>query len=121
MTCVGSSDSITLTPYYQQESIFAVNESYLAWLTDYALSNISLWQPIDQILPELDPIKIPKQLEDIQEINMGPLISRLKKLRPIPKDKAGWPIWVYALIISAGFVLRRLCVVGWTLNTYKIK
>ncbi|KAK7506018.1 hypothetical protein BaRGS_00002740 [Batillaria attramentaria] len=111
MTCIGSSDSISLTPYYQQENVFAVNESYLSWLTDYALSNISLWKPVNQLLPKLDPVKLPKQLGDLQEINMGPLISRLQGLQTITKEKSRWPIWVYVLIaltaaaIVAGIVL----------------
>lgn len=66
---------------------------------------------MDQILPKLDPVKIPKQLEGIREINMGPLISCLERLQPIPEEKSGWPIWAYALIALTG-VAAVIMIVG---------
>ena len=120
MSCVGTSEALTLTPYFQQESTVSLNDAMLNTISHYALSNATLWEPLYRLVPRTTPIQLPDELKDISEINLDPLLQRLHSLRankPVVKQ----PWWEYVMWgLGIGLTIVVICVVIYVLMKYKL-
>ena len=96
--CHAAYNFLSLPPYYTFEepaTLIDPNQRLLEIRND-TLSHI--WEPFVQALPNFTELKLPENLEQIDNIPMNDLILKLRGLRRIKVEDTSWPLWAYILI-----------------------
>ena len=105
--CYAYSDRLNLPSYFMRTSQNKVDNVFAKLINPYNQSEEPiLWKPLETY--KIDPIKIPKQLDNIQEISMKSLINKLKSTENIEKtlgeDNDSWEWKDIILYIITGTV-----------------
>lgn len=111
-TCTASNRELMLPPYYHRESKFEINDPFIQLL---GLQNTSfeILKPLSNAFVEFRPRKLPKALEDIQEIPMKNMIAKIETLQT--RWYHGLPDWgnviitisVIAVIVVTGYIIYK--------------
>ena len=119
--CSGNSEALTLTPFYNQESKYWNDNPVVNRISHYALSNVTFWKPLHELMPKLKSAKIPEKLKGVEQIDMNPLIQKLRDLESITEPTT-WAWWKYALCgLAIIIVIVVLVGIGVLIIRYKLK
>jgi hypothetical protein len=112
MACSATTDTLTLPPYYHDESKYNISNSLNQFTYTFNLSTIKLWEPFHSALPNFTIDDLPKKLQNIKHFPMDSLIAELRSTNNIPQLNDDWPIWVDVImgaVIVLGVVLFLYC------------
>jgi hypothetical protein len=115
MSCLASSDHMTLTPYYRDESTFPVDNDLTDSILDYVQSNDTLWRPFQKILGSTKNLTLPSKLTSMRQIPMNHLITQLREMGRVTVTK-DWTFHDY--FILAGVAIALIGVLGVILSLY---
>lgn len=121
-SCVGSSDYFALLSPFNGKSTFEIKDSFIDLInTQVRRSQIHLWEPIYDILPNFSKISIPEELREIKEIPLDHLIMKLGEHRPVNFTSKEWPIWSFLLVGVVIFIVFITAVILYRLYGKRIK
>ena len=101
--------------FEEQVTLTDPNQSLLE-IQNSTLSRI--WDPFVKALPNFTKLKLPKNLEQTDNIPMNDLILKLRGLRRVKVEDTSWPLWAYILInLGVSMVITGL--LFWYFNITK--
>ena len=109
MTCSGSNDYMTLTPYYHRESQHELSTTFQSLWSLNNNSHLKLWTPFTDKLPNFTRIEIPTKLRAVDKIPMDHLIEHLHGLQHLEKDR-NIPFWFQSSMPVMSILLVLLVV-----------
>lgn len=105
MACSATTDTLTLPPYYHDESKYDISNSLDQFTYRFNASTIKLWGPFHSALPNFSINDLPKKLKNIENIPMNNLIAELKTINTVPQLSDDWPIWVDVIHVVGAIIV----------------
>lgn len=97
-SCIASNLYMSLSSSYEARSAFDLPDNNLDLLRHINISQIKMWLPFVESLPNTTKLTLSKTLKEIPRIPLHNLIDELQSVQKVDIEPSGWPLWAYICI-----------------------